>query len=362
MSTIQTNYPIGDLFTWKVQTTAKYFAEVRSLDDLRTVCSSDEFKSSAQHYVLGRGANTLFATRHYDGFVIQMGILGLTQVHEDADSITFRIGAGQDWHGTIEALIQHYGVGGMENLAYIPGTFGAAPIQNVGAYGQTFEDVFVELEAYHTKKQEIEIFGNNHAYFEYRGSYFKSREFLDTHIIVSVSVRLEKPHVHALNTSYHSNYESLKSELQGEGPFTPLEIFDAVTRLRKKKLPEIAEVGTNGSTFINPLISGAKLKELLVTFPQLQYYPAQKMQYVDRAKLVINDTEAYKIAAGHIFDELGWKGKVVDGVGTWRNHALVVCNYSATSPEPIIAYISAMQQDFQRATGILIHPEINIIH
>lgn len=361
MSTIHINYPIGDLFTWKVQTTSKYFAEVRSLDDLRTVCNSDEFRSSGKHYVLGRGANTLFATPAYDGFVILMGIHGMTQVNEDEDSITFRFGAGQDWHRTIEVVIQNYGVGGMENLAYIPGTFGAGPIQNVGAYGQTFEDVFVELEAYHTKKQEIEIFGNTHAHFEYRGSYFKSRKFLDAHIIISVTVRFEKPHVHALNTSYHSNYESLKSELQGEGPFTPLEIFEAVTRLRKKKLPEVSEVGTNGSTFINPLVTGAKLKELLVKFPQLQYYPAQKMQYVDRAKLVINDTETYKIAAGHIFDVLGWKGKVVDGVGTWKNHALVVCNYSATTPEPIIAYISAMQKDFQVATGILIQPEINII-
>jgi UDP-N-acetylmuramate dehydrogenase len=277
MITIHTNYPIGDLFTWRVQTTAKYFAEVRSLDDLRTVCSSDEFKSSAQHYVLGRGANTLFATRHYDGFVIQMGILGLTQVHEDADSITFRIGAGQDWHSTIEALIQHYGVGGMENLAYIPGTFGAAPIQNVGAYGQTFEDVFVELEAYETKKFVIEKYGKDVAKFEYRGSYFKSREFLDTHIIISVTVRLEKQHIHALNTSYHSNYESLKSELQGNGPFTPIEIFEAVTHLRKKKLPEISTVGTNGSTFINPLVTGAKLKELLLSYPKLQYYPAQPL-------------------------------------------------------------------------------------
>lgn len=362
MPTIHTNHPIGDLFTWRVKAAAKYFAEVRSLDDLRTVCSSDEFKSSAQHYVLGRGANTLFATSHYDGFVIQMNILGLTQVHEDTDSITFRIGAGQDWHTTIEALIQNYGVGGMENLAYIPGTFGAAPIQNVGAYGQTFEDVFVELEAYDIMKQKVEIFDKSRARFEYRGSFFKSREFLDRYIIVAVTVQLEKPHVHASNTSYHSNYESLKGELVGEGPFTSHEIFEAVTRLRKKKLPETSDVGTNGSTFINPLVTGTKLKELLISYPKLQYYPAQKMQYVDRTKLIITDTEMYKIAAGHIFEELGWKGKIIDGVGTWKNHALVVCNYTATNPESIISYIMAMQQDFQHATGILIQPEINIIH
>ncbi len=358
---IYQNHQIGDKFTWKVECRARYFACAKSLEELREILSSKEYISTTKRYTLGLGANTLFATSLYDGFVLQIDLKGVKQVGDTESSMTFEVAAGENWHDVVNKFVCEYGLGGMENLAYIPGTFGAAAIQNVAAYGHTFEDVFIELEAINSKSLEVRKFSKSEAAFKYRDSYFKSCEFRDTYIILSTTVRLEKPTFHLAETSYHSNYESLKQELKSNGPYTPHQVFDAVTSLRKKKLPEVTDVGTNGSTFMNPIVSGAKVKELLVKFPKLQYYPVEKMQYVENLKLKIDNLKSYKVAAGHIFDQLGWKDKVIDGVGTWKNHALVVCNYSATKPEPILEYINAMQKDFIEATGIMIEPEVNIV-
>ena len=359
---IHKNHQIGDKFTWKVECTARYFACAKSLDELKEILTSKEYVSTPKKYTLGLGANTLFATSHYDGFVLQIDLKGIKQIGDTDSSMTFEIAAGENWHDVVQKFVCDFGLGGMENLAYIPGTFGAAAIQNVAAYGHTFEDVFVELEAIDTNTLEVRKFSKDDAAFAYRRSHFKSRDFRDRYIILSTTVRLEKPTFHQAETSYHSNYESLKQELKSEGPYTPHQVFDAVTSLRKKKLPEITDVGTNGSTFMNPIVSGEKVKELLLKFPKLQYYPVEKMQYVDNSKIIIDNTKMYKIAAGHIFDQLGWKDKMIDGVGAWKNHALVVCNYSATRPEPILEYINAMQKDFVDATGIMIEPEVNIVY
>lgn len=359
---IYENHPIGDKFTWKVECTARYYACATNLEELKEILMSKEYTSSSKRYTLGLGANTLFATSHYDGFVLQIDLKGIKQIGDTDSSMTFEIAAGENWHNVVQKFVCDFGLGGMENLAYIPGTFGAAAIQNVAAYGHTFEDVFVELEAIDIYTLEARKFSKADAAFAYRGSHFKSREFRDRYIILSTTVRLEKPTFHQAETSYHSNYESLKQELKSDGPYTPHQVFDAVTSLRKKKLPEITDVGTNGSTFMNPIVSGEKVQELLTKFPKLQYYPAEKMQYPDASSLKLQATSKYKIAAGHIFDQLGWRDKVVNGVGTWKHHALVVCNYSATKPEPILEYINAMQKDFVDATGIMIEPEVNIVY
>ncbi|MEI6326544.1 MAG: FAD-binding protein [Candidatus Roizmanbacteria bacterium] len=363
MSTIiKHEHPIGDKFTWKVECTARYFACANTIEELKSILLSKEFTSCTKRYVLGLGANTLFSSSYYDGFVLQIDLKGLHLVGETDSTMIFEVAAGENWHEMIRKFVNEYGLGGMENLAYIPGTFGAAAIQNVAAYGQTFEDVFVELRAIDIVTLESRTFSKLEGAFHYRQSYFKSRDFRDRYIILSTTVSLKKPSKHQAEFSYHSNYESLKQELPTDGPYTSRHIFDAVTSLRKKKLPEVTTVGTNGSTFMNPIISGEKVKELLLKFPRLQYYHVEKMQYADTATIPLHDGSMYKIAAGHIFDQLGWRGKVIDGVGTWKNHALVVCNYTASTPKPILDYIKAMQSDFLIATGIMIEPEINIVN
>jgi UDP-N-acetylmuramate dehydrogenase len=361
LNMIFADVPLGSLSTWNVPVVAAFFTTIRDIHDLPKIKASSEFIQAPKHHIIGSGANTLFTSSRYEGIIIHNKLSGITQIAEDNRSYTFLIGAGEDWHTTIQQLIHTYDAGGMENLAYIPGTFGAAPIQNVAAYGQALEDVFEYLEAYEWKTGKIVRFDRNDAQFRYRSSSFKSNDFRTRFVITSVAVRLHKKTIHRPDISYYSNYESLKSELPEKGPYTLKQIFDAVTHLRKKKLPELPEVGTNGSTFMNPLITGDTLAKLLQKFPKLQYYPVERMQYTPRESLTIEPDRQYKIAAGHIFDTLGWKGKIHDGVGTWKNHALIVCNYSGTRAEQIWSYINKMQAHFFEATGIHIEPEINII-
>jgi UDP-N-acetylmuramate dehydrogenase len=256
-------------------------------------------------------------------------------------------------------------LGGLENLAYIPGKVGSAPIQNIAAYGEAFEDICRSVEYVDLTTLEHEICEGKECEFSYRNSKFKNmlKTTNNGFIIWSIVLKLAKPSKHTIESGYFSNYESLQSELthlEGRRP-TIQDIYHAVVSLRKKKLPEVSEVGTNGSLFMNPIVQGSKVIELLKKFPRLQYYPTEKMKYVPNSKLEILNSNQYKIAAGHIFDEIGWKGKRVGNVGTWQKHALVLCNYGTQDPGDIIKVIHMMQDDFEQATGIRLEPEINIV-
>jgi len=362
---IKHNYPIGNKFTWKVQTTAKYYSEIQTEQDLKELVGSEEFKSSKKRYILGRGANTLFASNYYDGLVIEINTKGIEKLREDNDYMYWRVAAGEDWIELVEQIVLKENLGGLENLAYIPGKVGSAPIQNIAAYGEAFEDICESVGYIDLTTLEHKTCEGKECPFSYRNSKFKNMLKTTEHgfVIWSVVLKLAKPSKHTIEAAYFSNYESLQSELthlEGRRP-TIQDIYYAVVSLRKKKLPEVSEVGTNGSLFMNPIVSGSKVKELLEKFHKLQYYPTEKMKYVPNSKLEIQNSERYKIAAGHIFDEIGWKGKMVGKVGTWKNHALVLCNYGTQDPGDIIKVIRMMRDDFEKATGIRLEPEINIV-
>ena len=362
---IRRSFPIGDKFTWKVQTTAKYYMEIQTEDDLRRLVGSDEFKNSKKRYILGRGANTLFASKEYDGLVIEINTKGIEKIREDSDYAYWRVAAGEDWVELVERMVLKENLGGLENMAYIPGKVGSAPIQNIAAYGEAFEDVCTSVEYIDLTTLEHKTCIGKDCQFSYRNSKFKNMLKTSDHgfVIWSVVLKLAKSSKHSIEAGYFSNYESLQSELihlEGRRP-TIQDIYHAVVSLRKKKLPEVVEIGTNGSLFMNPIIKGSQVTELLKYFPKLQYYPTEKMKYVPNYKLEILNSKEYKIAAGHIFDEIGWKGKMVGKVGTWKNHALVLCNYGTQDPGDIIKVIRMMQVDFEKATGIRLEPEINIV-
>jgi UDP-N-acetylenolpyruvoylglucosamine reductase len=362
---IRRDFSIGDKFTWKVQTTSKYYTEIQNEDELKRLVGTDEFKNSKKRYILGRGANTLFASKEYDGLVIEINTKGIEKIREDSDYAYWRVAAGEDWVELVEKMVLKENLGGLENLAYIPGKVGSAPIQNIAAYGEAFEDVCKSVEYIDLSTLEHQTCGGKECQFSYRNSKFKNMLKTTEHgfVIWSVVLKLAKPSKHTIESGYFSNYESLQSELthlEGRRP-TIQDIYHAVVSLRKKKLPEVSEVGTNGSLFMNPIIKGSKVIELLKRFPKLQYYPTEKMKYVPNSKLEIINSKQYKIAAGHIFDEIGWKGKLVGKVGTWKKHALVLCNYGTQDPGDIIKVIRMMQDDFEKATGIRLEPEINIV-
>jgi UDP-N-acetylmuramate dehydrogenase len=357
------NCDISSLFTWKVRARARAVAFLNREEDVVELRNNRRFAEATKRQIIGQGSNTLFTTSFYDGLVIVVQIRGVELVEEDALSATFQVGAGENWHDTVRRFVFDFRVAGMENMAYIPGTFGAAPVQNVGAYGQSLSDVMVKLDGFDLATGEKRTLKKEECAFAYRDSVFK-HQLKGRFLITSVTVRLKKPQVHEPNVDYHSNYERLYTELQafGEPPYSPQQVFQAVTSLRKKKLPDIADVGTNGSVFTNPIVTGWKLKELLKRFPNLQYYPSDGMSYPEKEKIPLVDDGYYKIAAGHIFDELGWRGKRIGDVGTWPKHALVLCNFGTSDPSQIVEFITHMQTDFRNATGILLEPEINIVN
>jgi UDP-N-acetylenolpyruvoylglucosamine reductase len=212
---IKCDFSIGDKFTWKVEATAKYYVEVKTEKDLRALVKTEAFKNTQKRYILGSGANTLFADSFFDGMVIEVSNTGIEKIQEDDEYAYWRIAAGEDWIDLVERMVLRENLGGLENLAYIPGKVGSAPIQNIAAYGEAFEDVCESVEYILLPSLEHKICKGKECEFAYRQSKFKTmlKESHHGFIIWSVLLKLAKPSKHTIEAGYFSNYESLQSEL-----------------------------------------------------------------------------------------------------------------------------------------------------
>lgn len=366
MLKIQENYDLKNKTTWHITTIAEAYLEISSFDDLNEFVKSDTLSKYRKFHILGGGANTLFAESKYDGLVISNNIKGKEKISETETHELWKIMSGEDWIELVEYFVNQ-DLGGIENLAYIPGKVGAAPVQNIAAYGKAFEEVCEKVETFDLLSGQINILPASECGFGYRTSRFKKmiRDKEKPFIINSVILRLTKPGHHKLETSYFSMSEKMADVMSKNTDRKGIQLaFDSIVAIRKSKLPDHNVIGTNGSLFVNPIVSGKKLKELLMRFPKLQFYPTEKMQYLktENARDIISETSDYKIAAGHIFDTLGWKGKRVGNVGTWEKHALVLCSFGAKEPQEVVSVIKMMQHVFAEATGIMLEPEINIIY
>lgn len=339
---------------------AGLFAEIKSVEDLQELFSDSKYQKE-KLYVLGGGCNTLF-TKDFEGLVVKISIPGITQISEDEKSVSFKIGAGEDWVKLVEFSVEN-NLGGIENMALIPGEVGSAPIQNIAAYGQVLEDVFESLEAYEIKTGKSKTFNKTDCEFKYRTSVFKGK-LKGKYIITSVTLKLDKPSFHKLDETYHERLgnRSIVGELKkfAKEPYTIKDVYQAVVNIRSQKYPPLSELGSNGSVFLNPFVNQKKLKELLEKFPNMQYYPVDKMQYPQMTDKSLQG-EIVKIPAGWILDELGWRGKRIGNVSTSDQQALVVQSYPGATASEIYEYIKLMQKDFKQATGIELTPEINII-
>jgi UDP-N-acetylmuramate dehydrogenase len=307
--------------------------------------------------VIGRGANILF-TQDFPGLVIHVAIKGIDIIEQNQQQITLQLGAGEDWPELVTYAVNQ-GWAGIENLAGIPGLVGAAPIQNIGAYGQQLADVFVSLQAVNRQTGELKTFSKADCQFQYRDSIFK-HELKDAYVITSVTLQLATDF--SANTSYHSRYESLEDELQtfAQPPYSLGDIHRAIIQIRQKKLPQIEEVGTVGSTFKNPFITQTQLSELQKKTPNVQYYPVEGMAYPkDLQKL--EDQEYVKVAAGWLIEEMGWRGKRVGNVGISDKHALCVVAYDDASPAEVYAFTEQLRQAFQDYYGFQLKYEVNVL-
>jgi len=336
---------LKNLSTFNVSAKAKYFVEIIKEEDIKELIQTDIFKNN-KRYVLGMGANTLFS-KDFDGLVIKMSILGKQIISEDESSVLLKTGGGEDWAEFVKYTVDN-NWSGIENLASIPGTVGAAPVQNIGAYGRELADVFEYLEAVDLESGKIVTLDKDTCKFGYRDSIFK-KEGKDRYIITSVVIKLLKAKDNISLDSF-PQYNSLKTELEKEkdGPYTLQDIYNAVINMRNNKLPNIQEYGSNGCFFTNPIINKTQLENLLKNFPEAPYFDTE-------------DPDTFKISAGWILEKLGWKGKREGDVGTWDKHSLIVVNYGNATGKEILEYTDKIKQDFFKNTGIQLEYESNII-
>lgn len=341
MLNIQSHVSLKPYNTFGIHANARYWVEVNSEEDLQTVLQLSDY-SNQPKLILGGGSNVLLC-HDFDGLVVKINIQGIDVTREDDDHVYVTAGAGVNWHALVLFCVGR-GYAGMENLALIPGTVGAAPMQNIGAYGVELEQVFESLTAVHITTSERKTFTHADCAFGYRESVFK-RALKGQYIITSVTFQLTKRPI------FHTRYGAIQETLTEMGvtdeTLSIKAISDAVIRIRRSKLPDPAQIGNAGSFFKNPEIPKDQFDKLKAVYPTLPGYP-------------IGD-DVVKVPAGWLIEQAGWKGYRSGDAGVHAKQALVLVNYDKATGDEIMALAKKVQQSVLEKFGITISPEVNVI-
>lgn len=325
--------------TFGINACAHYFCRVTTRDEIIHIIK-EELQYYDKFFILGGGSNILL-TNDYDGLVIKNDIVGIERIHEEEAYILIKSYSGTQWHDLVMYCVeQNYG--GIENLSLIPGTVGAAPMQNIGAYGVELKDVFVSLEAIDLDTAETFIFHKEECEFAYRNSIFKMNA-KNKYFIYSVTIKLNKQPV------INSSYGDIQKILHKENCTKPTikDISNAVIEIRESKLPDPKEIGNAGSFFKNPEIENALAQKLQKAYPEMPVYnlPNGKV----------------KIPAAWLIEQCGWKGKHVGQTGNHQYQALVIVNYGNATGNEIWQHALSVQKSVQEKFSILLEPEVNLI-
>jgi UDP-N-acetylmuramate dehydrogenase len=315
---------------------AALFAVAKTIEDLQSILKDKRFASA---WILGGGSNTLFCNTPKPP-IIHLAISGVEITEDQGDEVVIKAGAGVNWHELVLWSLEK-GFGGLENLALIPGNVGAAPIQNIGAYGVELQDIFESCTLVYRNDQSKATYDKVACQFGYRDSIFK-RELKHKVVITDVSLRLKKDN-YRLNTSYGAIAHLLASE--GISTPSPKDIADIVIDIRTTKLPDPNELGNAGSFFKNPIIDHDQFAKLKLSFPDIPHY-AQPNQN-------------YKIPAAWLIEQVGLKGIREGDVGTHKHHALVLVNFGNASGHDINAFGQMIQQAVKKRFKIHLQPEVN---
>ena len=350
MPTLEENVSLRPYNTFDLDVRARYFARFASADELRQLLKLPQVQA-ADKLILGGGSNLLF-TQDFGGVVLKNEIRGLEILSEDGEEGTalVRAGAGENWHGLVEfALDQH--LSGIENLSLIPGTVGAAPLQNIGAYGAELRDTFDHLEAVELGTGALRVFTTDECGFGYRESVFKNvlkNQFVVTAVVLRLH-RQARLSGYELNVRYGAITQTL-AELGIEGEPTPQEVSRAVVHIRRSKLPDPAEIGNAGSFFKNPEISQVRFDHLKSQYPSLPGYPVPG---------------GVKVPAGWLIEQAGWKGlRRGPGAGTHGVHdrqALVLVHHGGATGSELRQLAEDIIASVRQKFGIDLHPEVNIL-
>lgn len=331
------DHPLLGANSLGVEAYAGLYAEFASAQDLRAIMAEYDFNSQPW-FILGGGNNVLFQNKYYPGLIVHSSSRGVKIVGEK-DSLTLvRVEAGEEWDDVVAWCVERE-LGGIENLSLIPGYAGAAPVQNIGAYGVELKDILESVEIFDVETQNVTTLPASGCRFGYRDSIFKG-SLKGKAIILSITLALKnEPH-------YNICYGDLNEKVAQKGVPTLRNIRDAVIEIRQSKLPDPKILGNAGSFFKNPVVSPEVARELAEKWPGIPVY---------------SHGENTKLAAGWMIDKAGWKGKRIGNVGMHEKQALVLVNYGGASGGEIISFADMICNDIFSKFGVHIEPEVNIL-
>ncbi|MCQ4036096.1 UDP-N-acetylmuramate dehydrogenase [Kaistella montana] len=340
--TIQENFSLKNYNTFGVDVSAKYFAEVNSVEDLLYVLKNHQPSTiNHQPLFLGGGSNILL-TKNFEGLVIQLNLKGISEEIIGENTVLVTAKSGENWHQFVQYCLEK-NYGGLENLSLIPGNVGTSPMQNIGAYGVEIKDHFVSCKVLNLETFEIENFTNEECKFGYRESFFK-REGKGKYVILEVTFQLTTK-----NHTIKTDYGAISTELENLGIHNPTiqDVSKAVIAIRQSKLPDPKVIGNAGSFFKNPSIPLEQFENLKQIFENIPGYP---------------NGDLVKVPAGWLIEQCGWKGKQIGNVASHKLQALVIVNVTGNATGKEIFDFSTMIIDsVKEKFGIELEREVNII-
>jgi len=346
---MKTNVSLRPYNSFGFDATARYFAEINALEDLQSLIKSGAIQKH-KTLILSGGNNILFQNEVFEGLVVYINTKGIETLQENEEEVIVRAQAGEDWPEFVKYCVSQ-GWYGLENLAHIPGKVGAAPVQNIGAYGMELKDGFLQCKAINLATGDTLIFTKEACHFGYRESIFKS-DLKGQYVITSVDFLLKK------NAPLHLEYGNIKAYLEQNGIDKPtlLQLHDAICAIRDAKLPDVKQIGSAGSFFKNPVIERGQFEALQKEYPDMPHYeePDGKV----------------KVPAGWLIEHCGpstssgttsWKGWRDEHVGVYEKQALVLVHYGGGKGQDIVELAHKIQDSVEAKFGIRISPEVNMV-
>lgn len=349
---MKTNVSLKPYNSFGFDAVAKQFAEINAINDLQALIKSGAFQLQ-KTLILSGGNNILFQNEVFDGLVVYINTKGIEILRENENEIVVRAQAGEDWPDFVRFCVGK-GWHGVENLAHIPGKVGAAPVQNIGAYGMELKDSFVQCEAMDLATGETKVFTKEECRFGYRESIFKS-ELKGRYVITSVDFLLQK------QAELKLEYGNIKAYLEQSGIEHPTlqQLHDAICAIRVAKLPDVKQIGSAGSFFKNPVIEREQFEALLKDYPTMPHY--------DEPNGMV------KVPAGWLIEHSGpstgsgtagatsWKGWREERMGVYDKQALVLVHYGGGKGQEIVELAHKIQDSVEKKFGIRISPEVNFV-
>ncbi|WP_299577628.1 UDP-N-acetylmuramate dehydrogenase [uncultured Sunxiuqinia sp.] len=332
------DFSLKNYNTFGIDAKARFFFEFTELDDLTEFLEQNTSWREEQLLLLGGGSNLLLV-HDFDGLVIHPNVPGVQVVRETRNQVWLEVGAGEDWDRFVDYCVKSEFYG-LENLSLIPGTVGAAPVQNIGAYGVEVKDYIDTVNGFDLETMTSYSIPAEECRFAYRNSIFKN-ELKNRFIVSSVVFRLEK------FPEFKLDYGSLKAEVEKRGELHPLHVREAVVAIRQSKLPDPMELGNAGSFFKNPVVDAELAEKLKADYPGMPAYPAEDGKV--------------KLAAGWLIEQCGWKGFREGDAGVHEHQALVLVNYGSATGEELFQLAERIKSSVADRFGVELEPEANIL-